>query len=377
MSPKSRGRPKGRGRRGKSRSPRRDDPIALIVDQARSLVREEDAVLAEAWASELLGTTWDAARQAEDGDGTDAEVALVAMLAERVQRHPSAAGLAALHAFARVAPAEGGPIARAVIAAMPATLPPPAFTAAPLPEPVRAWTAVDVWGAERMIFVEYEQPEVHTLVAQVLDVAGRLVESLALAMGGQVAQDWAAHRDEDDVPMEPVETPVADALADLVDALASTELAADPPVTEDFVSLRALAWARAVEYATEPRDREPTPSEAKERLVEEFLATGVVPDDETSRRLARAFVEFGDMALADGPLAWSPIAVLGMLGAGLPGRVPLDDDEVTALPDVLRAWLRFALERREVPERWIEPVLDAVDEGMRSYREALEPAEAE
>lgn len=367
MSPKSRGRPKGRGRKGKPRRAPAQDPLALLLGEASSLVQQDDALLAEAWASRWLGYAWSAALGDEDVDPLDGELDLVDALVERVLRHPSSAGLAALHALARVAPAEGTDLVAEAIDELPATLPAPAFATAPRAVPVRAWTAVDVWGAERLVFVEYDTPVVHTLVAQVLDVAGRYVETLALAVGPDVVPEWAGHRTDDDVPMEPVETPVDVALADLTDALAGTEVNSETfPDAEDYQDLRALAWSRAVEHAAEAAPPRPALSEdERERLGAAFLASGAVPDDETSAALVRLFLDFGEAYLPDGPLSWSPVAVVAFLGDALPGRVALEPAEERVLPDVLRAWLRFALAERGVPEPWVQPVLDAVDEGLK------------
>ncbi|MBT2456918.1 hypothetical protein [Streptomyces sp. ISL-86] len=39
--------------------------------------------------------------------------------------------------------------------------------------PVRAWRAVDVWDSERVLFIEYEGPVPHTLMARIGEVAPR------------------------------------------------------------------------------------------------------------------------------------------------------------------------------------------------------------
>ena len=45
----------------------------------------------------------------------------------------------------------------------------------------------------------------------------------------------------------------------------------------------------------------------------------------------------------------------------LPRHAELDDGELDALPEVLKAWIGFALRRRGVEPEWITPVQDVVD----------------
>jgi len=50
----------------------------------------------------------------------------------------------------------------------------------------------------------------------------------------------------------------------------------------------------------------------------------------------------------------------------LPRKAHLDAADRAALPGALRAWVRFALERRDVPAEWITPVVDAVNDALRA-----------
>nr|BFE63967.1 hypothetical protein GCM10020063_084930 [Dactylosporangium thailandense] len=72
------------------------------------------------------------------------------------------------------------------------------------------------------------------------------------------------------------------------------------------------------------------------------------------------------------------------LGAGAPTRSRyssptgcrrkafLDADGRLALPDALRGWLRFALERRGVADEWITPVTAAVDTWLPQFEHAVD-----
>jgi hypothetical protein len=56
----------------------------------------------------------------------------------------------------------------------------------------------------------------------------------------------------------------------------------------------------------------------------------------------------------------------------LPRKTFLDPDQRAALPETLRRWLDFALRRRGVDPRWIEPVLAAVDTFLPEFLAALD-----
>ena len=61
-----------------------------------------------------------------------------------------------------------------------ASQPVPAWHAAGPNRPVGAWCAVDVWDSERVLFIDYDGPVPHTLMAHIGEVGGTLVDKLAL-----------------------------------------------------------------------------------------------------------------------------------------------------------------------------------------------------
>jgi phytoene dehydrogenase-like protein len=76
--------------------------------------------------------------------------------------------------------------------------------------------------------------------------------------------------------------------------------------------------------------------------------------------------------LASGPLVWSPTEVMLLLTDRLPRKAILDAAQRTALPNVLRQWLTYALDKRGVDPRWITPVADAVDAHLPEFRQAFD-----
>ena len=56
----------------------------------------------------------------------------------------------------------------------------------------------------------------------------------------------------------------------------------------------------------------------------------------------------------------------------LPRKAILDTDQRAALPDVLRAWLRFAVTQRDISPYRIAPVVDAVDTYLAVFHDAFD-----
>jgi hypothetical protein len=73
-----------------------------------------------------------------------------------------------------------------------------------------------------------------------------------------------------------------------------------------------------------------------------------------------------------GHLCWSPGEVMVLLTDWLPRKSILDADQRAALPDVPRAWLRFALAQRDISPEWIGPVIDAVDTYLPVFHHAFD-----
>jgi hypothetical protein len=187
-----------------------------------------------------------------------------------------------------------------------------------------------------------------------------------LELGAAAA--WAALQDPGDMPLPLVELPVAEVLADLADCLRSTDLVWPRPDNEDLIDVRALAWTRAREFLPEKPVFEPMAEADRETLTAEFLADPLViggavadVDQAVLRSLAEIFLEFGDRHLNDRPLGWSPQSVELLLSEWLPRNPTLDPEQRAQLPETLRCWLQFALQRRKVEQRWIDPVVAGID----------------
>ena len=117
---------------------------------------------------------------------------------------------------------------------------------------------------------------------------------------------------------------------------------------------------------------EALPDELRVALIDDFVASSGLVDDDVTRSLADLFVDYGDGYLTPRPLGWSPGAVTLFLADWLPRKVALDAEQRAALPEALRRWLRFALERRAVATEWIDPVVAEVDASLPEFEEAYD-----
>lgn len=367
MSPKSRGRPPGRGR-PKGRSAPRELTLAdRVLGEARYLVEDcDDALSAELWASEMLGLAWLGAKTEDE----DAEHRLVADLARLVTRKPSLVGAAALASLRLVADAAGREILTEALASAGEGRPAPAW-ADPKPwVPVAAFQAVDVWESERVLFVDFDGPAPHCLLVVVSEVPGRWVTELEILEPGS-AREFDNREPGEAASLRPVEPrDVAETLADIADALRSTDELWPRDDDPEYVELRALALARSRDHLAPPVEFENLAAADRTELVEAFIASGVMPADDLTRALAELFVDYGDGGLPAPPLGWNPDSVEYFLTEWAPQMLELTEDEPAALPDALRHWVGFALERRGLAAEWIEPVQAAVDEHAAAFQEA-------
>lgn len=369
-----------------------------MLRDAFSLLSPENVLAVEQWASDWLGQAW---LTAEFGE-RDPEHRLCLEVIGRASTRPSAHGLAAVAALRRVAPPGDIAVLDSTLAILSESQPLPSWFDADPFEPVRAWRAVDVWDSERMLFVEYAGPFPHTLMAQVVTVGGVVVEKLGL-LQREAAETWESYTDPDEVPMPITEHPVPEVLAELAEALWITDLIFPRHDDEDFVDLRALARARCSPYLPDAPGQAPTKGamsegtldddelddeldddEAlaakdaeRERLLDDFVSTAThaedLPDDEeVLRSLADIFLDYGETSMTTGPLCWSPGWVAVFLTDWLPRKGILDAEQRAALPAALRHWVRFALERRDVEDRWITPVVEAVDSCAPEFADAFD-----
>jgi len=360
-----------------------------VLRTAHALPAAERLLAVELWASGSLGRAWASGgigRSASDED-------LVAELVARVAAKPTAHGLAALVALRRVAPPDLHATLDAAVAAVGARHRLPAWAAADGWTVTRAWRAADVWGSTVVASFEVSGPEPFTLLAAITTLAGARVDTIWVESPGD-EDAWLAGLDPGTPPFVKVEQPVPEALAALAETMGLTDMTWPRSDDDGYIEHRALAWSlcRPFTPAPDPTGWEGLPDDERTALLDAFLADPSAaalfgaahagPDEgesaglarpvarESARVVADTCLDFGDGYLPE-VLAWSPQAVELFLLDYLPRKVVMTAEDLAALPDVLRAWLRFCLARRGVADPWVEPVVEAVDVCLPEFRDAM------
>ena len=181
------------------------------------------------------------------------------------------------------------------------------------------------------------------------------------AEGGELTLEW----------IEP-----ADAAVEIHAAMALTEITIDPPVSEEYAALRALASLRADEVTgitVRPEREEVTPAE-REALRDEFLSSpegmGFAADGDEAFTASLA-IDFCADYVDGRPLRWSPVVVELFMTGWVPRKVLADADLFAALPPALDAWVRFAGRKRGTPEWAIETTCEAISDWRNEMESAV------
>ena len=148
-------------------------------------------------------------------------------------------------------------------------------------------------------------------------------------------------------------------------ALELTDMTWDPPVSEDYADLRALALMRADET---PRlvvanDRAEMPSAERDRLRDEFLRSpegqAFAPDSDEAYAVSLA-IDFCADYVDGRPLRWSPVVVELFMADWIPRKILNDSELFARLPSALDAWVRFAGRKSNLPEWAVAATREAI-----------------
>lgn len=364
-------RPRPRPRSGHDDLPPVDGIVRTILRGGEELLTVDDPFEAECWASEALGITY---KQPLPLDVQDRFVEMVwAGVVAGAEAAGDAASMCVLRALEAVAPEPlaseaarvAGKLARAGVAK------PGWASELGSAEFVRAWTLSDPYGDQTGYFAHFRYPDrPEHLVSAIYDEnLGGIIKDAA---AGVLIGDPRASAESDGEGITG-DIDAGTLSARVRAAIASGDMYVDNDWTPDFKAHRALLLARMrLLPQIDLPEVEPPGEPAREALIAEFLASeGAPPDDDVTRAILDhcmlARCDFGD----GDPLRWSPTVVELFLLDFLPRKVSLDTGQVRALPDVFRQWVRFALSRRGLSERWIAETEAVVDELAPEFRRTV------
>lgn len=366
---------RGRGNAGKGQrrggDPRRqapDSPESLLADLARSLVKEaatlESALEAEQWASYVEGT-WRSRSPLE----AEATAAFAEGLVGALERHGGDGAYAGLTALGGVCtqPARSRSRAAAARLASKGASDPPWRAALGEATPTAATLMYDeIFDDGVNVLVEFDHPDdVHVLGVYIDHNLGVMAKDAFL--GGTLAEITALTADgqaEEPVTLEALA--LDEAAARIAAAVELTDHTLNPPVGEDYWSLRALidARLRTLPDTGEAPARPDVSFDEREDLVQAFRASeegAPFATDQEALDVVSFAIDFCADYVDGRPLRWSPVVVELFMADWLPRKVLADRSLFERVPEVLPAWIRHAGRLRGIPAEAIEATVAGVD----------------
>jgi len=371
---KSSGRAKKRRRSGGGHPARRNADaelsriLAEVVRAARIDARSlETALDAEVWASSLAGL-W---TRGPSIGGPDLRELIGGGVVRELLRAGDEAALAALRALAAVVdpPLEAAAKAGDALAAV-GIVEPAWRDGLGAGRPVQAkLMREDVFDDGVSVLVEFDVPGAgpQTLGVYVDHNLSGLAKDIFVAPAIEEVAEILATAPDDGLGVRLEEISLGEAAARIRAGLELTDMTLAAPVSEDYWSLRSLAGARlrALPADVAPVERVEIGPDERQRLLDEFFASaeGEPFRSDPYAEDAVAFAIDYAADYSDGrPLRWSPVVVELFMTDWLPRKVAHEPAFFEAVPAVLRAWVRYAGCRREIPDHAIETAVGAVDE---------------
>lgn len=201
---------------------------------------------------------------------------------------------------------------------------------------------------------------------------GQVVKD-AFSLPVQVEEVLDRVAEEDELRVTPVDP--AWARARLEKALTDGARLVPPLETDTWPMLRPLVrWLlRLLPVGAELDDPEPWSDDEKHALIEAFLASGYGRgfDDDVHRGLLSSLIWLGTSYGTLDPLDWNEATVEHTLLDRFPRKVVVPVDELEKLPDLLRAFIRYAHHEKGHGPRLTRDVLAAVDALEADYLDLL------
>ena len=324
---------------------------------------------AELWASHILGTMWEQRKGLPLDESDDYALVYGQPLVEAIARTGGAGARIALTALAAVDDGELSVLARGLVDGLRRSESEPSW----LPyvgETTPTSAAVlreDVFDDGFTVFLEarHATGDTHAVGVYIDNNLGVMAKDTLLADSIDRVAEIMRHSASDggELRLEPLRP--ADAAAEIRVAMELTDMTLDPPVSEDYAALRALAILRADEVpgiAAHQEHEEITMAE-RDALREEFLSApegrGFAADSDEAYAASLA-IDFCADYVDGRPLRWSPVVVELFMAHWVPGKVLADEKLFAVLPVALDAWVRFAGRKRSIPDWAIEATREAI-----------------
>jgi hypothetical protein len=360
-----------------------------LLHAARELLAVRSPLDAELLISDLLGTWWPQRHHTIGGTGVEQLIGegLVEYAAQR--RSPAAlallSGIACLGTSRQAAAAEQAAI-RLIDAGVRAPRWAEHLGAVSSAE---CYVNPDEWGdVDEVICVfSYAGEEPHALVSVIdYNLAGMLRDGWVSSQVDKLLDHCrrpsvsrVSSRPEDG--FRQIDPPQARKM--LQAALAATDAAEDPPVSDSFAARHAFIRARIRALPPAP-GRTPRPkrswsTERRALLAAEFLASDQaeeLSDLQAASRIADLIIDFGCDQDSGRPLRMSPTKVQNFMLGWLPRKVLLSVADQNAMPHAVDAWIRWSGQKRGLADRAVGQTLDVLFDSMTTFsRIYRDPAE--
>ena len=361
-----------------------------LLHAARELLAVRSPLDAELLVSDLLGTWWPQRHHTIGGTGIEQLIGegLVEYAAQ--QRSPAAlallSGIACLGTSRQAAAAE-----QAAITLIDAGVRAPRWAEyLGAVSSAECYVNPDAWGDQDEVICvfSYAGEEPHALVS-VIDY-----NSVGMIRDGWVSSQVdklldhcrkkgvlrVSSRPEDS--FRQIDPPQARKMLEA--ALAATDAAEDPPVSESFAARHAFIRARirALPPAHSRGSRPKKPFWSTERralLAAEFLASDEaeeLSDRQAASRIADLIIDFGCDQDSGRPQRMSPAKVQNFMLTWLPRKVLLSVADQNAMPHAVDAWIRWSGKKRGLSDAAIGQTLDVLFDCMTTFsRIYRDPAE--
>jgi hypothetical protein len=208
----------------------------------------------------------------------------------------------------------------------------------------------------------------HAIGVLIDNNVGRMAKDILLVDSiDRVAEVMRKHpRGDGELTLERIAPGVAAGRIDA--AIELTEMTLDPPVSDDYARLRALAMLRvdAVSHVVAVSERDEMPHEERDRLRDEFLSSPEGKDfasDSDEAWAASLAIDFCAGYVDGRPLRWSPVVVELFMANWIPRKVLADQGLFERLPPGLDAWVRFAGRKAGTPDWAVEATRNAIPRG--------------